>query len=72
MRGAGEPLRSPAGDFGGTRGGNSKSPEKLAVSTLNSGFGLDMGLMIGDSGLAEALGVSEDMTGVICCDSKPA
>jgi hypothetical protein len=46
-------------------------PEKLAVSTLNSGFGLPMGLRMGDSGFAEALGVSEDMPGVDCCDSRP-
>jgi hypothetical protein len=41
------------------------------VSTLNSGFGLAMGLMMGESGLAEILGVSEHIAGVVCCDSRP-
>lgn len=68
MRGEGEPLRSTAGDLGGTCGGSSRSPGTLAVSTFNSGFGLERGLIIGDSGFAEALGVSDTMTGVVCWD----
>jgi hypothetical protein len=56
------------GDFGGTRGGNSRSIVKLAVSTFNMGFGLDRGLMMGDSGLVEALGVSDNIAGVVCWD----
>lgn len=65
IRGAGEPLRSPAGDFGGTWGGKSRSP-RVAVSSFSVGLGLAMGLMIGDSGFAEALGVSVDAAGVVC------
>jgi hypothetical protein len=68
MRGAGEPLRSTAGDFGGTCGGISESPVKLAVSTFSSGFGLVMGLIIGDSGFVAVLGVSE-IAGVFCWES---
>lgn len=45
-RGAGEPLRSRAGDLGGTCGGSSK----LVVSTLSKGFGVAPGLRIGDKG----------------------
>lgn len=66
-RGAGEPLRSTAGDLGGTCGGNSASAEKLAVSTFNNGFGLATGLMIGDRGFPGALRASEGSGGVVCC-----
>lgn len=45
LRGAGEPLRSMAGDLGGTSGGD----VGLAVSTLRDGFA--PGLKIGESGL---------------------
>jgi hypothetical protein len=68
IKGAGEPLRSVFGDLGGTLGGSSKSMEKPAVSTFNSGFGLDIGLMMGDSGFPEAFGVSADMKKFICWD----
>jgi hypothetical protein len=68
MRGVGEPLRSTAGDFGGTCGGNSRSPGKLAVSTLSVGFGLAIGLTMGDKGFPEALGVSREVAGVFCSD----
>lgn len=44
FRGAGEPLRSIAGDLGGTSGGATE----LAVSTLRDGFA--PGLKIGESG----------------------
>ena len=67
-RGAGEPLRSTAGDLGGTCGGNSISPGKLAVSTFSNGFGLAMGLMIGDNGFPGALSVSEEIGEVVCWD----
>jgi hypothetical protein len=59
IRGAGEALRSTAGDFGGTRGGNSRSSLKLVVLTFRSGLGLAIGLMIGDNGLVAAFGVSD-------------
>lgn len=45
LRGVGEPLRSIAGDFGGTSGGE----EGFSVLTLRDGFA--PGLKIGDSGL---------------------
>lgn len=62
-RGAGEPFRSTAGDFGGTCGG-SPSPGKLAVSTFNSGLGLAIGLRIGDSGFPAIFEVSEEIGAV--------
>jgi hypothetical protein len=65
MRGAGEPLRSAAGDLGGTRGGSSRSSLKLVVLTFKSGLGLAIGLMIGDSGLVTALGVSDAEVGPV-------
>jgi hypothetical protein len=57
--GTGEPLRSTAGDFGGTCGGSSLSTSKLAVSTFNKGFGVAPGLRIGDNGLPGILSNSE-------------
>lgn len=46
--GAGDPLRSRAGDFGGTCGGISMPSRMLLVSTFNAG--LTLGLKIGDRG----------------------
>jgi hypothetical protein len=68
IKGAGEPLRSVVGDLGGTRGGSSKSMDKLAVSTFNSGFGLDSGLRMGESDRPDVFGVSDDMKKFICWD----
>lgn len=61
LRGAGEPLRSMAGDFGGTWGGN----DGFTVSTLSNGFA--PGLRIGESGRPEALIVSWEKMEFICC-----
>lgn len=47
-RGAGDPLRSRAGDFGGTWGGISGASMSLLVSTFSNG--LTVGLRIGDNG----------------------
>jgi hypothetical protein len=66
ISGAGEPLRSTEGDLGGTCGGNSRSPLKLAVSTFNKGFGVAPGLRIGDNGLPGTLSRSEEL-GVVPC-----
>ena len=63
LRGAGDPLRSVAGDLGGTWGGNAG----FTVSTFSDGF--MPGLRIGKSGLAPALGDPCAMVGVICCAS---
>jgi hypothetical protein len=59
LRGAGEPLRSMAGDLGGTSGG----AVELAVSTLRDGFA--PGLKIGESGLPLLLSLRD--VGVACC-----
>lgn len=61
LSGAGEPLRSGAGDLGGTSGGN----EGLIVSTLRDGFA--PGLRIGDKGLAVILGDCWIVKGVPSC-----
>lgn len=61
FRGAGEPLRSIAGDFGGTSGGDAR----LATSTLRDGFA--PGLKIGESDLPLLLSYRE--VGVACCVS---
>jgi hypothetical protein len=58
--GAGEALRSMAGDLGGTCGGSSRSSSKLAVSTFNAGFGIALGLSIGDNGFPGTLCNSEE------------
>lgn len=60
FRGAGEPLRSMAGDLGGTWGGD----EELTVSTFKEGFA--PGLRIGESGRPAALFDSREV-GVACC-----
>lgn len=57
--GAGEHLRSASGDFGGTRGGISGSSRMPPVSSLSKGLGVAPGLRIGDSGLPQTLGGSE-------------
>ena len=60
LRGLGEPLRSAAGDFGGTWGGNSPSSWITSVSTLRAGLADTPGLRIGDRGFPkEALTCSE-------------
>lgn len=66
-RGPGESLRSQAGDLGGTSGGNSWSSLELTVLTLSTGFGVAVGLRIGESGFPEPLSTSEDMGGVGDC-----
>lgn len=66
-RGAGEAFRSIAGDFGGTWGGNSRSCTKVAVLTFSAGFGLALGLRMGDNGLVDVGIISEVRGGVFCC-----
>jgi hypothetical protein len=70
--GAGEPLRSSDGDFGGTCGGSSRSSATLEVSSFNIGlillFGLAPGLRIGDKGLLGILSDSgEKRRSFSCC-----
>jgi hypothetical protein len=50
LRGLGEPLRSAAGDLGGTSGRDSTSSWMTSVSTFKAGFDMTPGLRIGDSG----------------------
>jgi hypothetical protein len=65
--GPGEPLRSTTGDLGGTSGGSSWSWFELTVLTLSRGFGVVVGLRIGDSGFPGPLSTSEELGGVGAC-----
>lgn len=64
---AGEPLRSIAGNLGGTSGGSSTSSGTVAVSTFNDGLGLAPGLGIGDISFLGTLWVSKEKGRVNCC-----
>jgi hypothetical protein len=50
LRGLGEPLRSVAGDLGGTSGRDSTSSWMTSVSSFKVGLDMTPGLRIGDSG----------------------
>jgi hypothetical protein len=66
-RGPGEPLRSTAGDLGGTSGGNPWSSPEVTVFTFSSGFGVAVGLGIGESGFPGPFSTSEEMSGFCAC-----
>lgn len=69
LSGLGEPLRSAAGDLGGTSGGYSASSWMTSVSTFRVGFRETPGLRIGDSGFPKVAGASERLG---CSDREGA
>ena len=64
ISGAGEPLRSVAGDLGGTSGGLSRPSSALVVSTFNAGLGLTLGLRMGDKGFPTGAEASSFVIGI--------